>query len=90
MVAEDLARAGVSTSWGTGSDVEDEALAGRLARLRALVLKLGRLAEGAGAPAAHLSDALVVSDHSDDCADAPDHLAGIDPELPGLSIADEV
>ena len=31
--AEDLAGAGVSTSWGTGSDVEDEALAGRLARL---------------------------------------------------------
>jgi hypothetical protein len=31
--AADLAGAGVSTSWGTGSDVEDEALAGRLARL---------------------------------------------------------
>jgi len=31
--AEDLAGAGVSTSWGTGSDVEDQALAGRLARL---------------------------------------------------------
>ena len=47
MVAEDLPRAGVSTRWGTGSDVK-----------------------GAGAPAAHLSDALVVSDHSDDCAEA--------------------
>jgi hypothetical protein len=31
--AEDLVDAGVSTSWGTGSDVEDEALAGSLARL---------------------------------------------------------
>ena len=30
--AEDQAGAGVSTSRGTGSDVEDEALAGRLAR----------------------------------------------------------
>jgi len=31
--AEALAGAEVSTSWGTGSDVEDQALAGRLARL---------------------------------------------------------
>jgi len=100
--AEDLAGAGVSTSWGTGSDVEDEALAGRLARLvdhyvdaeeargreadaparareraqadlarlRALVLELGRLAEGAGALAAHLSDTLVVSCHSRDFDEA--------------------
>ena len=100
--AEDLAGAGVSTSWGTGSDVEDEALAGRLARLidhyedaaqarareadapawtceraqaelarlRALVLEMGRLAEGAGALAAHLSDSLVVSYHSNDFAEA--------------------
>src|SRR5450830_1397438 len=30
---EDLAGGGVSTSWGTGSDVEDQALAGRLVRL---------------------------------------------------------
>jgi len=37
-----------------------------LARLHALLLELGRLAEGAGALAAHLSDALVVSYHSDD------------------------
>jgi len=29
----DLAGGGVSTSWGTGSDVEDQALAGRLVRL---------------------------------------------------------
>ncbi len=41
-----------------------------LARLRALLLELGRLAEGAGALAAHLSDALVVSYHSDDFAEA--------------------
>ena len=41
-----------------------------LARLRALVLELGRLAEGAGALAAHLSDALAVSYHSDDFAEA--------------------
>ena len=100
--AEDLAGAGVSTSWGTGSDVEDEALAGRLARLidhyadaeearareadaparareraqadlarlRGLLLELGRLAEGAGALAAHLNDALAVSYHSDDFAEA--------------------
>ena len=34
-----------------------------LARLHALLLELGRLAEGAGALAAHLSDALVVSYH---------------------------
>jgi hypothetical protein len=76
--ADDLVEAGVSTSWGTGSDVEDEALAGRLARLvahyadareceadaparareraqadlarlHALPLELGRLAEAAGA-----------------------------------------
>src|SRR5450759_6024089 len=30
---EDLAGGGVSTSWGTGSDVEDQALAGRRVRL---------------------------------------------------------
>ena len=41
-----------------------------LARLRGLVLELGRLAEGAGALAAHLSDSLVVSYHSDDFAEA--------------------
>jgi hypothetical protein len=138
--AEDLAGAGVSTSAGTGSDVEDQALAGRLARLvdhfveaeeargreavaptrareraqadlarlHAQLLELRRLAEGAGAFAAHLSDVLVVSYHSGDfaeaqearqalaavsalCAvlrrtagDAQDHLAGVDPELPGL------
>ena len=35
-----------------------------LARLHALLLELGRLAEGAGALAAHLSDTLVVSYHS--------------------------
>ena len=100
--AEDLAGAGVSTSGGTGSDVEDEALAGRLARLidhyvdaeearareadapararerahadlarlHGLLLELGRLAEGAGALAAHLNHSLVVSCHSDDFAEA--------------------
>jgi len=99
--AEDLAGAGVSTSAGTGSDVEDETLAGRLARLidyyadaeeargreadapprareraqaelarlHALLLELGRLAEGTGALAAHLDDALVVSYHSGDFAE---------------------
>jgi hypothetical protein len=70
--AEDLAGAGVSTSAGTGSDVEDEALAGRLARLNTLLLELGRLAEGAGALAAHLSDVLIVSHHSDDFDEAQD------------------
>jgi len=68
--AEDLAGADVSTSAGTGSDVEDQALAGRLALLRGLLLELGRLAEGAGALAAHLNDALAVSYHSDDFAEA--------------------
>ena len=43
-----------------------------LARLRALLLELGRLAEGTGALAAHLSDSLVVSYHSDDFAEAQD------------------
>jgi hypothetical protein len=80
-----------------------------LARLQALLLELGRLAEGAGALAVHVSDTLVVSYHSGDsdeaeqarqslsavgalCAvlrrtvgDAQDHLAGVDPELPGLT-----
>ena len=41
-----------------------------LARLRALVLELGRLAEGAGALAAHLNASLGVSYHSDDFAEA--------------------
>ena len=41
-----------------------------LARLHALLLELGRLAEGAGALAAHLNDSLVVSYHSDDFAEA--------------------
>ena len=41
-----------------------------LARLHALLLELGRLAEGAGALAAHLNDALAVSYHSDDFAEA--------------------
>ncbi len=41
-----------------------------LVRLRALVLEVGRLAEGAGALAGHLSDSLVVSYHSDDFAKA--------------------
>jgi hypothetical protein len=134
--AEDLVEAGVSTSWGTDSDVEAEAHAGRLARLvahyadaptrareraqaelarlHALLLELGRVAQGAGALAAHLNDSLIVSYHSDDfaearqakqalaavgalcgvlrriAADAQDWLAGIDAELPGLFIADEV
>jgi hypothetical protein len=43
-----------------------------LARLRALLLELGRLADGSGALAAHLNDALVVSYHSDDFAEAQD------------------
>ena len=43
-----------------------------LARLRALVLEVGRLAEGAGALAADLNDALAVSYHSDDFAEAQD------------------
>ena len=43
-----------------------------LARLHALLLELGRLAEGAGALAAHLNDALAVSYHSDDFAEAQD------------------
>jgi hypothetical protein len=43
-----------------------------LARLHAHLLELGRLAEGAGALAAHLSDELVVSYHSDDFAEAQD------------------
>jgi hypothetical protein len=43
-----------------------------LARLRTLLLELGRLAEGAGALATHLDDALVVSYHSDDFAEAQD------------------
>jgi hypothetical protein len=79
-----------------------------LARLHAQLLELRRLAEGAGALAAHLSDVLVVSYHSGDFAetqearqalaavsalcsvlrrtagDAQGHLAGVDPELPGL------
>ena len=37
-----------------------------ISRASALLLELGRLAEGAGALAAHLSDTLVVSYHSDD------------------------
>ncbi|HET6497199.1 MAG TPA: hypothetical protein VFH61_17765 [Thermoleophilia bacterium] len=41
-----------------------------LARLRGLLLELGRVAEGAGALAAHLNDSLVVSYHSDDFAEA--------------------
>ena len=41
-----------------------------LARLRALALELGHLAEGAGALAAHLSDSLVFSYHSDDFDEA--------------------
>ena len=47
-----------------------------LARLHALLLELGRLAEGAGALAAHLNDALVVSYHSDDFAEAAGGQAG--------------
>jgi hypothetical protein len=81
-----------------------------LARLHAQLPELGRLAEVAGAVAAHLSDTLIVSHHSDDFAeaqearqalavvgalcvvlrrtagDAQDHLAGIEPELPGCSL----
>jgi hypothetical protein len=105
--AADLVEAGVPTSWGTGSDVEDQALAGRLARLiecradaeearaaaagaparepasaareraqadlarlRGILLELGRLAEGGGALAAHLGDSLAVSYLSDDFAEA--------------------
>jgi len=41
-----------------------------LARLHVHLLELGRLAEGAGALAAHLSDTLVVSYHSDDFDEA--------------------
>ena len=43
-----------------------------LARLHALLLELGCVAEGAGALAAHLNDALAVSYHSDDFAEAQD------------------
>jgi len=41
-----------------------------LARLRGLLLELGRLAEAAGALAAHLGDSLAVSYLSDDFAGA--------------------
>ncbi len=41
-----------------------------LAGLNALLLELGRLAEGAGSYAAHLNDSLAVSYHSDDFAEA--------------------
>ena len=43
-----------------------------LARLHALLLELGRLADGAGALAADLNDGLAVSYHSDDFAEAQD------------------
>ena len=43
-----------------------------LASLHTLLLELGRLAEGAGALAAHLSDSLAVSYQSDDFAEAQD------------------
>jgi hypothetical protein len=43
-----------------------------LAHLRGPLHELGRLAEGAGALAAHLNDSLVVSYHSDDFAEAQD------------------
>ena len=43
-----------------------------LARLHALVLEVGRLAEGAGALAAHLSDSLAVSYRNKDYAEAED------------------
>jgi hypothetical protein len=43
-----------------------------LARLHTHLLELGSLAEGAGALAAHLSDTLVVSYHSDDFSEAQD------------------
>jgi hypothetical protein len=43
-----------------------------LAHLHALLLELGRLAEGAGALAAHLNDSFVVSYHSGDFAEAQD------------------
>ena len=43
-----------------------------LAHLRAFLLELGRLAEGAGDLAAHLNDSLAVSCHSDDFAEAQD------------------
>jgi hypothetical protein len=43
-----------------------------LARLRSLLLELGRLAEGAGALAGHLSESLVVSCQSDDFDEAQD------------------
>ena len=43
-----------------------------LAHLHGLLLEQGRLAEGAGALAAHLSDSLVVSYHSGDFAEAQD------------------
>ncbi len=41
-----------------------------LARLHALLLELGRLAEISGALAAHLNDSLAVSYHNDDFAEA--------------------
>ncbi len=43
-----------------------------LARLRAIVLEVGRLAEGAGVLAGHLNDSLVVSYHSNDFVEAQD------------------
>ena len=53
-----------------------------LARLHALLLELGRLAEGAGALAAHLSDALVVSYQSDGFAEAQEPVRRSPPPAP--------
>jgi len=65
-----------------------------LARLHVLLIELGRLAEGAGALAAHLNDALVAVGAL--CAavrrvasDAQGWLAGVDTGLPARFAIDE-
>ncbi len=92
--AEDLAGAGVSTSAGTGSDVEDQAFAGRLARLTlALRGRGGRARADARAGAADLAllrGQLLELGRLADGTAALAALAGIEPELPGLFIADEL
>jgi len=75
---EDLVEGGVPTSWGTGSDVEDQALAARLVRLIDFYEETIEELHALCGAARHAA------------ADAEECLSGIDPELPGLLTTSEV
>jgi len=84
---EDLVAGGGPTSWGTGSDVDDRALAAAADRLGielAVSCHGDDFAAAQGAQRSFAAAAALCGAAGHAAADAEHHLAGADPGLPGL------